>query len=568
MGKRIYAGAALCCALAISASALAGAAPASASAVETKEISDNILISAFWVPTYEYMGDDDAKWDEQYRLLSEGGIDWLAHVTDNVHGKNNKLTLPEYNLKMGEYAAKYGMKITVADYRFGQNLLSLGDEAIEALVGEYRGKPGIGGYYIWDEPPVTADFSQYNRVYAAIKRADPDAYAHLNFLPAWAYPGGYGGGGFDACQAAMEEWLSLNASTGYKQDYLMYDFYPFNGSTMLRNEYYDNLDMVRQTGAKYGVKTACYIQSNGGNGKPCPTPDQIRFQAMSALAYGYKQLSYFTWFQPTNRGSETFYDSIVDQYGKPNPVTYEPVKRLNAEVHALGKVLGGLECEQVFLNGRQWGKQKAIPDDFFLQPADDELYTVSLMKDKSTRRNYVMFVNNDYDAETSLRAYLPIDVDHVEEVSKTDGSLKRIDLSGATLEVTLAAGDGALFALPEGMSFTPFDPSDVDKSGAEAALAEVDAAASKLVGKDTAALDALVQQLRMALSAEATQDYIDGLTRQVREALAALLQTEKDPEGGGDNSNKESGCGAVAAGCGGLLLLAALPALLPRRRKD
>lgn len=53
---------------------------------------------------------------------------------------------------MAEYANKYGMHVSVADSRFGGNLMSLTAEQIKSLIGEYRNVPGVAGYYILDEP--------------------------------------------------------------------------------------------------------------------------------------------------------------------------------------------------------------------------------------------------------------------------------------------------------------------------------------------------------------------------------------------------------------------------------
>lgn len=121
----------------------------SVTVVEKKfSFDDNILISIFWPPTSEYMDkvSDDSRWDEQYKLMADAGINFVNNVTGN--DLNSKAT----NLKMAEYANKYGMHVSVADSRFGGNLMSLTAEQIKSLIGEYRNVPGVAGYYILDEP--------------------------------------------------------------------------------------------------------------------------------------------------------------------------------------------------------------------------------------------------------------------------------------------------------------------------------------------------------------------------------------------------------------------------------
>lgn len=492
----------------------------------------NIEISVFWPPTAEYMngGEGDERWDEQYALLQAADVDLLCNVTgrdrkvnqgdDFVPLENTK----ETNLKMAQYAAKYGMKAIIADERFGDAFNILEPDEIAAVIGEYKDVPGVGGYFLRDEPNVghALDFLY---AYEQIKKADPEKEVHFNFLPMWSYgtPPGTLKGAADAYRDEIEYWLDGCGSTGYPADYLMYDFYPYQGmgTVMNRNVFFANLDAVRKIGLEYGVNTAKYLQSIGKvNANRSPSPAEIRYEAMISLAYGYKQLSYFTWFLPTNRGDETFMGSIVDENGVPNEVTYGAVCTLNKEIHALGKTLARLDAREVYFNGftdyRQvWGEQEMFPEDFFVRPEDDGQYALSLMKDRENGRNYLMFVNNDYGKELSLSVTLD-GVSTLFAVSKEDGSLRETALDGGSLSLTLAAGDGALFALPEGMNFVEGeDPPEEDPP-------KVDPP----------------------------------------EEDPPKQEPEKDPSAEG------SGCGAAVSGGTLLMGLAVLPPLFLRRRKD
>ncbi len=554
--------------------------------VEKKQtFGDNILLSVFWLPTYEYLtgGVGDERWDEQFRLLADADIDWLAHVTDNENPSSN-LTTKETNLKLASYAYKYGMRLTVADNRFGRHLLTMTDEEIASLIGEYRNVPGVGGYYIWDEPSPAENIFNYAAVYEAIKRADPTAYAHLNFLPMYAYTGGNWQTAEMPYRSHVSDWLQANEDAGYPQDYVMYDFYPYIGfdDGMERDVFFSNLDVMRRIGLEYNVKTATYLQSNGGPNKRSPSPSEIRYEAMIALAYGYKQLSYFTWFLPTNR-SESFHDAIVSDQGVPNPKTYAAVSELNREIHALGNTLINLDALQIYHNQEAWGGQEVLPDDWIVQSTDDTLFAVSLMKDKNTGRNYLMFVNNNFTDPVEFDVYFHKDIRSLQVVSHTDGSLGAVKLGAdGKLKIALDAGDGVLYALPEGVDFT--EETDVDTSAIEELLALIEG--TDLAGKDTAALDAAVAELRAALENEhVTQQYLDALAAQVRSIYNGLTATQPDP-GPGDSGDKDDdkdsdkdddktgGCGTIALGGGGgggialgLLLCGALAAILLRRKK-
>lgn len=64
-----------------------------------------------------------------------------------------------------------------------------------------------------------------------------------------------------------------------------------------------------------------------------------------------------------------------------------------------------------------------------------------------------MVVNNDFSKEQSVSLSLHSSITSLARVSKTDGSLSAVALSGGKLKLTLPAGDGELFALPEGLDF-------------------------------------------------------------------------------------------------------------------
>ena len=411
----------------------------SVAVVEKKfSFDDNILISIFWPPTSEYMDavSDDSRWDEQYKLMADAGINFVNNVT------GNDLNAKETNLKMAEYANKYGMHMSVADQRFGGNLMKLTAEQIKSLIDEYRNVPGVAGYYILDEP---LNANPYNAVHQAMKQADPDGYMHLNFLPAWAYST------LEQAKDQMNDYLKLNAAGGYPQDYLMYDLYPYpdNSTAMNRSGFLGNMRAVWEVGRENDVKTANYLQSvQIPDAYRAPSASEIRYEAMMGLAFGYKQFSYFTWFTPSNR-SEPFADGIILLDGTPNPKSYEAVKQLNSEIHALGTTLVKLDAEEIYLNGETWG-DLPIPEGFFAQGVDSTNFTVSYLKEKNGTQGYMMLVNNDYANEATIRVKLDSAITSLKRVSAQDGTLSDAALSGGELTVTLAAGDGALYQLPAG----------------------------------------------------------------------------------------------------------------------
>ena len=407
---------------------------------EKARFDENIMISIFWPPTKDYIN------DEQYKLMADAGITYVMGAGDALGEK-------ETVEKMLALCDKYGMLMTVGDDRLGRNLLNMSEDEIKAVVAEYQNVPGVGGYYMLDEPFNPNIFFDAYRV---LKSVEPDKYMHLNFLPSASYAN------METYISQMDDWCKLCASTGYPLDYLMYDRYPYGvaAGSMDRVGFLANMDACHDVGLANDVKTGAYIQSiciPGGFRRP--TDSEIRYEIYMYLAYGYKQISYFTWFTPVDR-SEPFEDGIISSTGVPNK-HYAAVSKINHEVLALGKVLIDCDALEIYLNGETWG-QESIPEDFPVQPTDNKNYTVSLLKNRESGRNYLMVVNNNFSKGQSLSLVLDSKITGLYEVSKTDGTLSEVSLDGRKLEIELAAGDGVLYALPEGLDFTdPITPAPV-----------------------------------------------------------------------------------------------------------
>ena len=391
---------------------------------------DNIMISIFWPPTPDYIT------DEQYKLIAEAGVNWVLGAGEET------LSTPENQAKMLELCAKYGIGMSINDGNFGGSLTGKTEAQIAEAVAKYKNVPGAYGFYILDEPLNPNAFLD---AYVALKKAAPNAYMHLNFLPDAAY------GSTAIYKAQMEDWCRLAAAAGYPQDYLMFDRYPFplQAGAMDRAGFFQNTRSCYEVGLENDVKTGMYIQTVSQTAAfRRPTDSEIRYEMYAALAFGFKQLSFFTWFTPTNR-SEPFADGIIAADGTPN-AHYETVKTINHEILAIGETLVKCDALEVWFNGPDTYGQPSVPADFFVQADKNDSVILSFLRHKETGRNYLMVVNNNYSAAQDVELTFDAAIKSVSEVSRTDGSLKALTLNGQKLTLKLAAGDAMLIALPEG----------------------------------------------------------------------------------------------------------------------
>ena len=394
---------------------------------------DNIMISIFWPPTPDYIT------DEQYKLIADAGVTWVMGAGEET------LSTPENQAKMLELCAKYGLGMTINDGKFGSALLGKTESQIAAAVATYRNVPGAYGFYMKDEPLNPND---YLDAYVALKKAAPDAYMHLNFLPDAAY------GSTAIYKAQMNDWCRLTAAAGYPLDYLMFDRYPFplQAGAMDRAGFFQNTRACYEVGLQNNVKTGMYIQTVRQDvAFRRPTDSEIRYEMYAALAFGYKQLSFFTWFTPVNR-SEPFSDGIIAADGTPN-AHYETVKTINHEILAIGETLVKCDALEVWFNGPDTYGQPSVPANFFVQADKGDSVILSYLRHKETGRNYLMVVNNNFSAAQEVELTFDAAIKSLSEVSRTDGSLKALSMNGQKLTLKLAAGDAMFIALPEGYDY-------------------------------------------------------------------------------------------------------------------
>ena len=393
------------------------------------DFNKNILISIFWPPTSEYIN------DEQYKYMADAEIDWVLGTGDGIGSKEDQL-------KMLELCNKYGIGMCVGDNRFGERLLHYKPDKIKKLVAEYKDVPAAYGYYMLDEPYNANTFIE---AYRTMKEVDPNGYMHLNFLPGHAYPS------YEIYESQMNDWLRLCASTGYPQEYVMYDMYPFllSKDSIARTLMMKNLDSVRKVGLANNVKTGMYIQSvSQTQAFRSPNREETLFEFNIGLAYGIKQFSYFTWFTPHDREAP-FEDGIITYKGVPNK-KYEFICEIDRMMHNVGRTMVNLDALEVYESSDTYDAAELIPDDFFVHTSGRSDLTVSYLKDKRTGRNYCMAVNNLFTKKQSVTLEFDSDIGALQYLSYEDGELHELAKDGNKVNAELDKGEALIIALPEG----------------------------------------------------------------------------------------------------------------------
>lgn len=395
--------------------------------VKRTTAGDKFLIGIFWPPVWAFTN------DEQYKRIKEAHINIIQNVS------STDLYTVEKNRKMLDLAHKYGLQVIVADERVHGST-----SEIKAMVNDFISHPATAGYYIMDEPD-TAKLGWCAVTNSTILEADPQRMAHVNLFPVYAL--GAQLGDIDYEKEYVERWIEMAGPD--KLDYLAFDNYPYTEEPGVRPSYYDNLDVIRRAGLKYGIKTSAYLQSMGIPGAlRRPAEGELRYNVYSMLAYGIKYPVWFTYWTPAGQG-EKFLPAIIDGAGNKTDY-YTRTQQLNKEMQQLGKTLVLLDAKEVYYTGPTVSKNmKALPEDAWLKPVvpSTPLLITHFIHQKNGKR-YIMLVNGSLKDKQVIRFRVNENIQELANVGKGRDKVQKVSWDqGREITVTFQAGEGKLYCI-------------------------------------------------------------------------------------------------------------------------
>ncbi len=382
-----------------------------------------IDIGAFFEPDAAHTTEEHYDWLKAAYITYIDSVNWDTAITEAI------------NIKQAELCAERGIRVSFYPSRFGVNVGTLTAEQVTDYCKEIMGKhPNFTDLHIVDEP---ADPWNYAQVIRATMQAG--MYPRINFLPYWApifTTQNYQGHIEDTIIAVGREYYPT----------VYFDHYPYLRQSASAPDMFYNMELVRTIGLKYDLPTGLYLQAFGDTTCRRPTADEIRYQASAALAYGYKSLTYFTWWT-TNPPENTDSYAIIAPDGSKTDL-YDEVVKINGQITKTGALLAHLDALEIYHTaGKETGIVLATEAELPLFPQDGKRFgfVVSLMEDPDTGRDYIMLVNKNYKQEVTT----PITVtDKISFLYNcTNGVYEEIDISTGTIELTFAPGGYVLLAL-------------------------------------------------------------------------------------------------------------------------
>jgi hypothetical protein len=283
-----------------------------------------------------------------------------------------------------DVAARHGIRLLVADGRFNAAAAEHAgwEEGVSVAVADYKGHPGLAGYFVFDEP-VAGQFASVAAIVTRLRALDPGTLAYVNLLA--DYVAGEAGTG------AYREYVERFLDT-IRPALLSYDYYALlNGRD--RSTFISSLALMREVALERDVPFMLIVQAMPHGPYRDPTEAELAWQAFHALAYGARGLSYFAYWTPVNveyQDVMKFRHGLIED-GKPTR-HYDEATRLNREVRMMAAQLE--RFRSIAVGDSRGVVAPALPLGP-IQAIEGGLITAGLFADADGNR-IVLLVNRDY----------------------------------------------------------------------------------------------------------------------------------------------------------------------------
>ena len=288
-------------------------------------------------------------WDPQHG--------WRQEIDQRKHGLSS---IQECNFNIGGFVLprdlpeceELGIKVIIAPdvpdiLVWMREWKHLSDEEIDArvktMVDSAGDSPVVAGYFLTDEPGATC-FPALGKAVSAVRKYAPGKLAYINLFPGYATIG-----------APDQSQLETESFTEYIERYvdevnpqfISYDNYIVQYSNDLVIEervpaYFSDLIEIRRIAIENGLPFWNIVSSN--QIRPfttIPSPANLRFQAYTTLAAGYRGLTWFTYY------AHGYGYAPIGPDGEKN-ITWTYLQAVNHEVKTLGPLMNQLESSGLY----------------------------------------------------------------------------------------------------------------------------------------------------------------------------------------------------------------------------
>ena len=337
-----------------------------------------------------------------------------------------------------EYA--YANNTVWGDTRFGQKRIVYANEVTPELNTKSDTVYTIHG----GDEPSTDQFPSLVKQRDELKAIAPNLNYSNNLLPV------YGFKDFTVYEKYLENYFSQ-----LKPKIATYDHYAFpsNDHNYIWKDYFPNLALFRKVAKKHDADYGIIVQLIGFGGCRPATEGDMNFQAYTALAFGCKALGWFTFFEPIGE-YDNWNDATINTKGN-RTYHYSMMRRINAEILALGKTLLKLNNIGVYFNRDVPEFCQSLHEATLLEGINNGDALVGEFVNPKTKQKYVMIVNRSFTKSAKLGVVFKSEVKSIIQISPITGELEKpqaiergwFNLSDGEVEIDLGPGQGKLYLI-------------------------------------------------------------------------------------------------------------------------
>ncbi|MBR2320950.1 MAG: hypothetical protein IKA57_02305 [Clostridia bacterium] len=423
-------------------------------------------------PTNNYMNDANIA---VANTMKEAGIKVIGLTGANILSMNTAAKI-ESTRQIIDFFWSQGIG-TFAFQNNGGN--SFNNNFKETGYPDFSDCEGFMGFLAWDEPSVASIDTIATQVAAfEAAYAGTDVIFMGNLLPSYASI--FGGNTPDkaAYKAYLQKYCDVVLSKVSGTKWLSIDTYPIlaNG-TVYKSFLYDigtlkTVALENDAHAHVILQSYGFVESGNADKERMPSEAELRMQAYAAMAFGVDSMSWYV-YSPNGHGES---DTAVDVNGTAtNEEKYNAFKNINAELTAIGKVYNAFSWKGIILgagtdNAYSIGSWEITKDndykafemvmgqlgEYELSASDtkhlasvktnktDWNYLMGVMEDENGNEGYVLCNYNSHESDRAQTITLTFDTNVTEVVIYRGGVAETVAVTGKTLTVNLATGEGVI----------------------------------------------------------------------------------------------------------------------------
>lgn len=340
--------------------------------------------------------------ERDFKLLKECGINIISETI------NDTILIP----KILDIVADNGFKMLIrSDYTSNTTPLP-------TIVKRFKGHRGLLGYYVCDEPTET-DFQFCIDRDRIIKKIDPDLLRYVNL---WASDAKYA----KDYSSYLEKYI-----TQVNPQILSVDVYPIRSNNSndyyIYNDYYTTYENLLDKAKKYNLQWMACCQSTALEGFMWPTEENLRFQTITALAYGADAICWWTYQLPTSNPGYFLESPITD--GKRTPIWYS-MKNVNKEIQDLRSVFMNADVLGIWHTGEKLpkGTKRLSTPPYPIKAITTEKSGVMISHILNDNREYMVIISHNVNHSQRIRI-----------TGKQNISIKRVFPNGKEKKVSLGS---------------------------------------------------------------------------------------------------------------------------------